>query len=156
MTPPERMGLVGERSGKVPEGWVKHGIQLPTDISMDLRRIAEELGVGGMKHLATLGMGATVGMPAPLRRLLLLWLITESWSGKTVTAEEIWAQVVRLALAPNNAVPIQASSPPAPSVPMVTIQPDEPVRGPTHEVSKIVIPAVPPPKPGSRRKAAEG
>jgi hypothetical protein len=146
----------GSRHGQMPVGFSRQGLQLPDELVKAFRAEAARLGSGGIKDAGTLAISVWMGMPERVRRAMYFWA-REAWYDNTsaVTPEIAWRKLVDLLRDLENAVVLKPE-PGAGGVPMVTIEPMEPVVGATHRVAKIVHPATPPPKPGSKRKAAEG
>jgi hypothetical protein len=139
------------------KGYGQQGLQAPEDLVRAFREDVGRYGSGGVKIAGTTALCLYMGLPQQVREWLYLWVLQKSWLGvDAIKPEEVFQQMMQFYAKRTGDVPIVGKVNYDESR-IISIEPAEPVEGPTHRVARIVHPVTPPPKaPGKGKRAAEG
>lgn len=82
------------RQGKIPEGWIKQGVQIPKHLRERLEVEANEKGVSSIKLLGTTAFCVILGMPAEIRDDLYALVSRMSWKGpENIDEDQVWREL---------------------------------------------------------------
>ncbi|GIK18648.1 MAG: hypothetical protein BroJett004_08120 [Planctomycetota bacterium] len=80
---------------RLPRGWTRQQMTLPTALATEFRGASEAAGYGAGKLLGTAAVAVFLGLPDHARIALVDWVMTTSWKApQAVRPEEAWKVVV--------------------------------------------------------------
>lgn len=84
------------RHGKIPDGWIKQGLQLPKSVADEFKHHAEAFGGGGVKFLGTVAIDLINKMPEECRTALATIAYRTTWPDpNTHDPDEVWSELLR-------------------------------------------------------------
>lgn len=85
------------RQGRMRDGWIKQGLQVPDRSAEDFRQIADQFGAGGVKIAGTVAVEIANSMPAEVLNELAGLVHRSTWPDpKALQPGQVWERFRQL------------------------------------------------------------
>lgn len=96
---------MAKATGRVPDGWRRQGLQVPTRVATKFQAQSSKAGVGGIKVLGTAALAIITEMPDDMRFALMRRVAQQTWpDADEFVPKDIWRLLIALVVAESGIV----------------------------------------------------